>query len=155
MEEARKREEQEEKDHEQQGCFERLKGKKAEGYLEIFTSFIHNFFDGFALGVGFGTRDGNEYIPILVAVYTHAVPRELGDIAILIKSGFDDCQTTTWSAIPKVMIIPGIAAGVGLQATSEAARFYILTVVAGTFLYIASDIWKNLFLTNNKWKNLA
>jgi zinc transporter ZupT len=60
--EARKREEELEKEknkEENEDCFDRLKGKRAEGYLEIFMSFVHNFFDGFAIGVGFGTRDSN------------------------------------------------------------------------------------------------
>jgi zinc transporter ZupT len=59
--EARKREEEldKEKNKENEDCIDRLKGKRAEGYLEIFMSFVHNFFDGFAIGVGFGTRDSN------------------------------------------------------------------------------------------------
>lgn len=85
-----------------------------EGYLEIFMSLLHNFFDGFAIGVGFGTRDANEYVPILVAVFTHAIPRELGDIAILMKAGFDDCQTKVLAGLPKVTILIGCAVGLGL-----------------------------------------
>jgi len=50
---------------------EDLKGKGAAGYLNLISSFIHNFFDGFAVGVGFASRDPHIFIPVVVAILAH------------------------------------------------------------------------------------
>ena len=73
----------------------------------------------------------------------------------MIKSRFDDCQAKVCSAVPKIMIVVGVAAGLGLETTSEAAKYYIVSFVAGSFIYIASDIWKNLFQTSSLKRNIA
>ncbi len=73
----------------------------------------------------------------------------------MIKSRFDDCQAKVCSAVPKIMIVVGVAAGLGLETTSDAAQYYIVSFVAGSFIYIASDIWKNLFKTKILWRNVS
>jgi len=51
-----------------------LKGKKSSGYLIFVSSLIHNFFDGFAIGVGFASRQRQQYIPVVVAIFAHEIP---------------------------------------------------------------------------------
>jgi len=51
-----------------------MKGKGSSGYLIMFSELIHNFFDGFAIGVGFASKDPDQYIPVLVAVFAHEIP---------------------------------------------------------------------------------
>lgn len=53
----------------------RYRGKGSAGYLNILSSFIHNFFDGFAIGAAFASRHKSQYIPTLIAVYAHEIPR--------------------------------------------------------------------------------
>lgn len=65
-----------------------MKGKGAAGYMNIFGSAIHNVFDGLALGIAFATGNPTEIIPVVVAIIAHEIPRELGDVAILLKSQF-------------------------------------------------------------------
>ena len=54
--------------------------------MNIFGSAIHNFFDGLALGIAFATANPTKIIPVVVAIIAHEIPRELGDVAILLKS---------------------------------------------------------------------
>jgi len=51
-----------------------LKGKKSSGYLVFVSSFIHNFFDGFAIGVGFASRQKTQYVSVVVAIFAHEIP---------------------------------------------------------------------------------
>jgi len=48
-----------------------LKGKKSAGYLNLLSSLVHNFFDGFAIGVGFASQDKSVYIPVVIAIFAH------------------------------------------------------------------------------------
>ena len=52
-------------------CLENLKGKGAAGYLNLLSSFVHNFFDGLGIGIGFASRDLNVIIPIVIAIVAH------------------------------------------------------------------------------------
>jgi len=51
-----------------------LKGKKSSGYLVFVSGLIHNFFDGFAIGVGFASRQEEQYVPVVVAIFAHEIP---------------------------------------------------------------------------------
>ena len=42
--------------------------------------------DGLAIGVAFATGKSEEFIPVLIAVICHEIPREMGDVAILMKN---------------------------------------------------------------------
>jgi zinc transporter ZupT len=54
---------------------ENLKGKGSAGYMNLLGSLIHNSMDGLALGVGFATGDPKIFVPILVAIIVHEIPR--------------------------------------------------------------------------------
>lgn len=74
------------------------------------------------------------------------------DFAILSKSEFTSCQIKICSAVPKITTLIGVAIGLALHSTGEAAEYYILSFVAGNFIYLAADIWKNLFMNKLLWK---
>ena len=46
-----------------------------QGYLNLISSFIHNFFDGFAVGAAFASKSKSQYIPVLIAIFAHEIPR--------------------------------------------------------------------------------
>ncbi|AET39418.1 Zn(2+) transporter YKE4 Ecym_4358 [Eremothecium cymbalariae DBVPG len=56
-------------------------------YLNLISSFAHNFTDGLALATAFYTSR-TVGITTTIAVLMHEIPHELGDIAIAISSGF-------------------------------------------------------------------
>jgi zinc and cadmium transporter len=82
------------------------------------SSFIHNFFDGFAIGVAFASRDRATYVPVIVAVFVHEIPRELGDVGVLIKNGFSGIQTILCNGFINFMSLLGVILGLGLVSIS-------------------------------------
>jgi len=43
--------------------------------MNLLGSLIHNFMDGLALGVAFATGDEAVFVPLLVAIIAHEIPR--------------------------------------------------------------------------------
>jgi zinc transporter ZupT len=39
--------------------------------MNLIGSLIHNFIDGLATGVAFGTGDKTQYIPVVIAIVAH------------------------------------------------------------------------------------
>jgi zinc transporter ZupT len=48
----------------------------------------------------------------------------------------------------------GVLLGLGLGSISEAAEIYIMSFVAGNFIYIGADIWRNLLKNKNALGNV-
>lgn len=105
---------------------------------------IHNFIDGLALGVAFATGNPTEIIPVLVAIIAHEIPRELGDVAILLRSSFTEVQTMLCNGVVNFVSLIGVFIGLAVVNLSEVAKTYIMVFVAGNFIYIASDIWQHI-----------
>ena len=57
------------------GCLRQFKGKDSSGYLNLLGSLVHNCIDGLALGVAFSTGDSKVFVPVLVAIIAHEIPR--------------------------------------------------------------------------------
>jgi zinc transporter ZupT len=110
---------------------------------------VHNFFDGFGIGVGFASADLKTIVPIVIAIVAHEIPREMGDVGILIKNGFSNTQTVLCNGFINFMSLFGVIAGLALGGISDEAQNYVLVFVAGNFIYIGADIWKHL-LGNDK-----
>ena len=47
--------------------------------------------------------------------------------------------------------IVGVLIGLGINSLDDATKAYILVFVAGNFIYIAADIWRNLFKNKTGW----
>lgn len=78
----------------------------------------------------------------------------MGDVGILMKNKFDSCQTIFWNAIINTVSLLGVVIGLALGGISEAVQTYILVFVAGNFIYIGADIWRNLLKNNNAFLNI-
>lgn len=122
--------------------------------MNLISSFIHNFFDGFAIGVGFASRDPHVYIPIMIAIIAHEIPREMGDVGILMKSGFTSIQTVLCNGIINFMSLAGLFPGLALGGISKSSQNYIMTFVAGNFIYVGADIWRNLLRNKSLLQNV-
>lgn len=132
-----------------------MKGKGIAGYLNLISSFIHNFFDGFAVGAAFASKDKDVIIPVIIAVFAHEIPREMGDVGILMKSNFNACQTIFWNALINMISLVGVVVGLGLGGLGEAVQLYILVFVAGNFIYISADIWRHLLKNKDACLNIT
>lgn len=145
----------EESSEEKTGCLRQFKGKDSSGYLNLLGSLVHNFIDGLALGVAFSTGDSEVFVPVLVAIIAHEIPRELGDVAILLKSSFTEKQTILCNGTINLISILGCIIGLAIINLSDIVKAYIMIFVAGNFIYIASDIWRHLFKNKkSKAKNV-
>ncbi len=74
----------------------------------------------------------------------------MGDVGILIKSGFTGIQTILCNGIINLMSLAGVIPGLLLGGISSEIQHYIMIFVAGNFIYIGADIWRNL-LRNKLW----
>ena len=114
-------------------------------------STIHNTIDGLTIGLAFSTGDSTVYVPVVVAIFIHEIPRELGDVAILLKSRFTGWQTICSNGTINMLAVVGAIIGLSTSSLPDSAKNYIMVFVAGNFVYIASDIWKHLFL--DSWRS--
>lgn len=60
---------------EKKNCCKQFAGKGTTGYLNLIASLLHNFIDGLAIGVAFSTGESEEFIPVLIAIIVHEIPR--------------------------------------------------------------------------------
>lgn len=79
----------------------------------------------------------------------------MGDVGILLKSGFTGMQTVLCNGCINFMSLFGVLAGLGLGSIDTAAQNYVMVFVAGNFIYIGADIWKHLLRNKNKVLNIV
>ncbi|KAL4232129.1 hypothetical protein ACF0H5_009704 [Mactra antiquata] len=112
--------------------------KKISGYLNLAANVIDNFTHGLAVAGGFLVSNKVGCITTL-AILLHEIPHEIGDFAILLRSGFD-----RWEAA-KAQLFTAMGGMIGaltaLMADSAQAAgektMWVLPFTSGGFLYIA------------------
>jgi zinc and cadmium transporter len=112
--------------------------------LVIVGDAFHTFVDGAVIAAAVLTS-----IPLgittALAVATHEIPQEVGDVAILLRAGFSRWRAFTLNLLSG---IGGILGAVGMLAASTSmpnALPYVLAFAAGNFLYVAmSDLIPDL-----------
>lgn len=123
-------------------CYEYTKpskeGNRITGYLNLLANSVDNFTHGLSVGGAFlvSIRLG---CLTTFAILVHEVPHEVGDFAILLKSGF-----TRWDAAKGQLFTAGgglVGALVsifcsGASNSLEAKTSWILPFTSGTFLHI-------------------
>lgn len=113
--------------------------KHISGYLNLIANTIDNFTHGLSLGGAFLVSPKLGLLTTF-AILVHEIPHEVGDFAILLKSGF-----TRWHAgVFQLLTAGGGLIGAlfaitfsGAKTSLEARTSWILPFTAGTFLHIA------------------
>lgn len=108
------------------------------GYLNLAADFAHNFTDGLAIGASY--LAGNSIgLVTTVTILLHEVPHEIGDFAILIKSGCSRRKAMLLQLVTALGALSGNALALigGSSAESNTAP-WILPFTAGGFIYIAT-----------------
>ena len=123
--------------------------------MNLLSSLLHNFFDGLGIGIGFATGDRNTIIPIVFAIFAHEIPREMGDVGIMIKNGFSNVQTVLCNGFINFLSLLGVLAGLAFGNISEDAQRYVLVFVGGNFIYIGAEIWKHLLVNKRMILNIG
>jgi zinc and cadmium transporter len=112
--------------------------------LVIVGDAFHTFVDGAVIAAAVVTS-----IPLgittALAVATHEIPQEVGDVAILLRAGFSRWRAFTLNLLSG---IGGILGAIGMLAASRSMPNllpYVLAFAAGNFLYVAmSDLIPDL-----------
>lgn len=112
--------------------------------LVIVGDAFHTFVDGAVIAAAVLTS-----VPLgittALAVATHEIPQEVGDVAILLRAGFSRLRAFTLNLMAG---IGGVMGAVGMLLASEWVPNllpYVLSFAAGNFLYIAmSDLIPDL-----------
>ena len=97
---------------------------------------FHNFLDGVVIGTAVLTS-----VPLgistALAVATHEIPQELGDVAILLHAGFSRRKALMLNIASGLSAIVGAVAAIAALDWIPSVNEYILSVSAASFLYIA------------------
>jgi zinc and cadmium transporter len=112
--------------------------------LVIIGDAFHTFVDGAVIAAAVLTS-----IPLgittAIAVATHEIPQEVGDVAILLRAGFSRWRAFTLNLLSG---IGGILGAAGMLIASKSLPDllpYVLAFAAGNFLYVAmSDLIPDL-----------
>jgi zinc and cadmium transporter len=108
----------------------------AAGSLILVGDGVHNMVDGVLIAAAF-LADVNLGIVTSVAVIAHEIPQELGDFAILLKSGFKPGRAMLYNLLSGLtMVVGGVVAYLSLSFAHTAIP-YVLAIAAASFIYIA------------------
>jgi zinc transporter ZupT len=97
---------------------------------------IHNFADGMAVGASFATstRIG---ISTSIAVAAHEIPHELGNYAILVRSGFTHYEALVFNLISAMPCFIGFYIGAVSSCDQSQACQWIMAITAGMFIFLS------------------
>ncbi|KAL3836880.1 hypothetical protein ACJMK2_022287 [Sinanodonta woodiana] len=104
-------------------------------WMVILGDGMHNLSDGLAIGAAFGAGISSGF-STSIAVFCHELPHEIGDFAMLLKSGMTVKQAIFYNVVSSILSFIGMVIGVMLGNVTSAS-LWIFAVVAGMFLYIA------------------
>jgi zinc and cadmium transporter len=112
--------------------------------LVIVGDAFHTFVDGAVIAAAVLTS-----IPLgvttAIAVATHEIPQEVGDVAILLRAGYSRLRAFTLNVLAGAGGILGAAAMVLASKIVPQGLPYVLAFAAGNFLYVAmSDLIPDL-----------
>lgn len=118
---------------------EKSNKKDVAGYLNLMANSIDNFTHGLAVGGSFlvGFRVG---LLTTFAILVHEIPHEVGDFAILLKSGFSRWEAAKAQLATAAAGLIGAMTAVifsGARNSIEAKTSWIVPFTAGGFLHIA------------------
>lgn len=106
------------------------------GVLVLFGDGLHNLIDGVLIAAAF-LVDFHLGVVTALAVAAHEIPQEVGDVAVLLQSGFSRMKALLYNmAASLTAILGGVLAYFSLE-TAEGARPYVLAIAAGSFVYVA------------------
>jgi zinc and cadmium transporter len=112
--------------------------------LVIFGDAFHNFLDGAIIAAAVLTS-----VPLgvntAIAVAAHEIPQEVGDVAILLASGYSRRRTLLLSLISGASGIVGATLAYSMVSVVPAIRAFVLAFSSASLLYIAmSDLIPDL-----------
>ena len=111
-----------------------LKTMKPVGWLVLLADGVHNFLDGIALGYTFSDPNSQSKLTLTIAILAEEFPHELGDYAILLKSGLTPIQAIISNLLSAFFCILGYFLGAILYTYIEKQ---VYSWMGGVFLFIS------------------
>ena len=108
---------------------------KTNAWMVIMGDGLHNFSDGLAIGASFANSI-TAGIGTTVAIFFHELPHEIGDFALLRKSGVSLKRAILFNVLSSVLCFVGILLGLLIGSISFVSNWSFL-FIAGVFLYIS------------------
>lgn len=105
------------------------------GYLNLLVNSMDNFTHGLAVAGSFCISNHVGMLTTL-AIVIHEVPHEIGDYAILIRSGFSTTQAIRSQFLTSLGGLCGACFAL-MSANAEHSALWILPFTAGGFMYIS------------------
>ncbi len=100
---------------------------------------IHNFPEGIAAGVGFGTGNTADAITIAGAIALQNIPEGMVIIAPMLSAGISPARTFIAAAFTGIIEVVGTLLGFFAVQISSAILPFALAFAGGTMLYVISD----------------
>ena len=97
---------------------------------------FHNVLDGVLIAAAFMT-DVHLGVVTAIAVMTHEIPQEVGDLAILLNGGMSRAKAFALNTITSLTSVIGGIAAYFFLGDSTSVLPYALAIAASSFLYIA------------------
>lgn len=108
----------------------------AAGRLILIGDSFHNFIDGIIIAGAFIT-DIRLGILTGLAVAAHEIPQEVGDLAILLRSGFSSTRALAYNVATSITSVVGGVIGFYFFKESQHILPYVLAFAAASFIYVA------------------
>ena len=100
---------------------------------------IHNFPEGIAAGVGFGTGDVSQALTIALAIALQNIPEGMIIIGPMLSAGISPWRTFVTATATGVIEVIGTLIGYFATTISTAILPFALAFAGGTMLYVISD----------------
>lgn len=106
------------------------------GKLILFSDGVHNITDGMIIGASFlvSIQVG---IATTIAVILHEIPQEVGDFAVLLYAGYSRKRALWLNFLSALTAVVGVIVAFVIGNMGEYFNAWILSIVAGGFIYIA------------------
>jgi len=106
------------------------------GKLILVSDGVHNITDGIIIGASFLVS-----IPLgiatTLAVILHEIPQEIGDFAVLLHAGYTRKKALWLNFLSALTALIGVIISLVLGSMGEYFNTWMLSIVAGGFIYIA------------------
>jgi zinc and cadmium transporter len=109
---------------------------RASATLILWGDAFHNILDGVLIAAAFMT-DPHLGVVTTIAVFTHEIPQEVGDLAILLNGGMSRRRALTLNVAVSLASVAGAAIAWFLLEQALGVLPYALAVAAASFLYVA------------------
>jgi zinc and cadmium transporter len=110
--------------------------QRAIGPMILWGDAVHNVVDGVVIAAAYLTSPGLG-VATALAVFTHELPQEVGDIGILLHSGMGRCKALGLNLLVSAAAVLGGIAAVYALAATRALLPYALAFAGASLLYVA------------------